>query len=151
MVDHIPIILLEHHFVFNDKTHFFAPFPKSRLLAKLAKLLSRSPVSIWKGKNFEHIVHEDDDVRMGAEVISTFDCDEAAELPAGWRTSPKRAAPGLVTPFQGWYWVNAIWEIVCPFATHQVSNFTILAIMNDLQRGSNITKYLLERAVDQKQ
>jgi len=52
--------------------------PKSRLLARFAKLLSRSPVSI-------------------------FDCDEAEELPAGWRTSPKSAAPGLVTPAdEGW-------------------------------------------------
>ena len=33
-------------------------------------------------------------------VIPTFDCDEAEELPAGWRTSPKSAAPGLVTPVQ---------------------------------------------------
>jgi len=57
---------------------FLAPLPKSRLLARLAKLLSRSPVSI-------------------------FDCDEAEELPAGWRTSPKSAAPGLVTPVdEGW-------------------------------------------------
>jgi len=47
--------------------------PKSRLLARFARLLSRSPVSI-------------------------FDCDEAAEPPAGWRTSPKSAAPGLITP-----------------------------------------------------
>jgi len=57
---------------------FLAPLPKSRLLARFAKLLSRSPVSI-------------------------FDCDEAEELPAGWRTSPKSAAPGLVTPVdEGW-------------------------------------------------
>ena len=33
-------------------------------------------------------------------LIPTFDCDEAEELPAGWRTSPKSAAPGLVTPVQ---------------------------------------------------
>ena len=29
-------------------SHFLAPLPKSRLLARFAKLLSRSPVSIWR-------------------------------------------------------------------------------------------------------
>ena len=42
--------------------HFLAPFPKSRLLARFAKLLSRSPVSIWgsiiqfhREKSFPHL------------------------------------------------------------------------------------------------
>ena len=52
--------------------HFLPPLPKSRLLARLARLLSRSPVNI-------------------------LPCCWVMLPPAGCSTSPNRAAPG-VTP-----------------------------------------------------